>query len=483
MASQISIANIIIQETGTYNRQVSRPYEANTSGQSLDLLSRRVEDASRTDPLAKISSGLIAGISGSLITPSASWESELIIPNGWNERRLRYLAEIHVHNNFGTEIYFVQGYTDYPGISMQGSIDPNMVFFINSYLQINRAQDYSGLNSGGFRDTISRAEQVIDGRSHIAVGHNEVYGLRPEDLFTGVHSAYLTQGMTLYDNANIADTRINQANEILSSRRTNAIPSSFLCRTIDNYRQASSIADYGNGQDDIYQRAIQTAYEGSPYENPFIRALSNLQNRPCASSFTLNDLVVLDPTVNERITYQTLHETVRMHSVGDTNDNWADATLITQLATTLTHSVSALMLSSMFVSMGFHITNMTLDRQYQTRLFPNPQSITTSNSIQNHSNFITRLETEIMPDITMNGQMDVDIVVYCDLYGETEIQFSLNGAPHEVFVTPSFSDALMAPVITNNQNNYNTLLTGIEEIINQCAPKANYGLSSAIRTI
>ena len=479
MQGQISIANLILQETGTYNTQVSRPYEAVVTGDALDQLGRRIEAASATDPFAKINGSLVAGMSHNLVSPSASWEKEIIIPNGWNEHRLRFLMEVHVTNNFGVEIYYFQGYTDHTGISLQGTIDPDMPFFINSYVLVNRAHDYSGLNSGGFRDVVARAEQVIDGRAQVAApqqgyqaGTGALYALRPEDLFTGVHSNYLTEAMVTYDGATVLDTRIDHSKDIMSSRRMNGVPSSYLCRVIDNYRQASTLADYGNGQDDIYSRAIQTSYEGSPYDNIFIRRISEIQGVPCSSYFTMNDLAYIDSTVNQRTSYHTLQQTTRLHQVGDTDDNWKAATLETQLATVLTHAVSALMLSSMLIQVGFVITNMTIDGSYQTQLFPETQSISNVNNVQHHANFVQRLETEVMPDITMNGQIPVNVIVYSDLYGETEIQISLNGAPHQVYVTPSFCDALMSPVTTVNQNNYNGLISGIEEIINYCSPNS-----------
>lgn len=472
--AQVQLAGIMLQETGTYNAQYSRPYVAKTTDETLNILGNRIGDVSRANPMAKISGSLISGLCGDLVVPAAAWDHELSIVHGWNEKRLRFSLEVHVVGHFGTEIYFFQGYTSHYGISLQGTIDPNMLFFINSFMRINRAQDFSGLSSTGFRDTIVESAQVIDGRIH-AQQNTGVYGLRPEDIFTGVQSNYMTNMHNTFGDAKIIDDRINKSGDVFRSRRSNAIPSNFLSRVVESYRSAATLADYGGGTDDIYGRAIQTSYEGNTYENPFIRALSTLKGIPNITSFSMNDLMMIDPTINTRTDYQKLMDTVHLHHTGDTDNNWGNALLETQLATILTHAVSGLMLDNMLISVGFHVTNMTMNMSLDTRLFPGGQAVTTADMRQYYANFVHRLETEVMPDITKNNMIPVDITVYADLYGETEVLVSIDGKPHEKYVTPSFCDALMTPVVTTNHTDYSGLVTGIEEIVNFCGMASTAG--------
>lgn len=474
--SALKLVSLMLQDTGTYNNMVSRPYHAMADANTLDNLGRRIEDVTRVNPLTKINGGLISGLCGQLVVPSANWDSRIHIPNGWNEQRLRFVMEVHYDSHFGTEVYFFQGYTEFKGISLNGTIDPDMVFFINSYIRVNRVFDSTGSYSGGFRDTIVESAQVIDGRVHSTV-NSAVYTLRPEDLFTGIQSNYIGSMHDVYGSGNVVDDRINKATDVIKSRRANAVPSNYLSKVVETYRQASSYADFGAGSDDIYSTAIQSSYEGNPYENPFIRTISDLRGMSNITFFTMNDLARIDPTINTRTHYQRLMETVRLHRTGDTNDNWTAATLDTQLATIVTHSVSALMIENMIVSVGFHSTNLTLNGQLDTRLWPGGQAVTTADMRQYYTNFVRRFEAEVMPDITMNGTIPVDLVVHADLNGETRIDLSINGGPHEVFVTPSFCDALMAPVVTTNNNDYNGLVAGIEEIVNYCGLTSNSQMS------
>lgn len=470
-SSQIQLVSLRLQETGTYNPQYSRPYSIDTSAEmynTLNNLASRVGDITHSNPMAKVEAGLISGLCGHLVVPQAAYEKEVNIVNGWNEKRLRFVLEVHVPSAVGLSIYFFQGYTEYVGISMEGSIDPEMVFYINSYVQVNRAQDFSGLHSGGFRDVVVESAQVINGRFYSDNASSSVYGLRPSDIFTGIQSSYFSTSFEQYNNAGIKDDREDKSTEIMRSRRSNGIPSNFLSKVIESYRTASGLADYGPGQDDIYARATTSCYEANPYENPFIRAITDTRGMKGMTYFTMNDLAKIDPTINQRTQYQQMLATVRMHQVGDTDNNWGRPTLVTQFATILTHAIAGLMTDHLLVAVGFHITNMTIGGQYDIRFFPDSQAMTTADMRPYYANFARRLEMEIMPDVTLNNTIPVDIVVYADLNSETRIEFSMEGGPHEVYVTPSFCDSLMPPIITTNQDNYHGLVTGVEEIIKGC---------------
>lgn len=462
MVKSMNVVRLFLQETGRYGQQFSRPYQAVTSFETLDNLNRRIEDVTRGDPTGKINGSLIAGLSAGLVTPSANWERELTIANGFNEQRLRFMLEVHVDNGFTTEIYFFQGYTEFVGVSYTGAIDPQMVFYINSFLRINRARDFSGLSSAGFRDTVTETAQVINGRFH-SNGVTPVFGLRPEDLFVGVQSAYLSNSLQTLNEGNVFDTRVDRSTDIFRSRRSNAIPSNFLSNVVDSYRAASTLADFGQGTEDIYGRAIQTSHEASPYENPFIRAISDAKGMINVTYFTMEDLVRIDPMVTSNTHYDPVKETIRLTQPGD-GESWAAATLETQLATVLSNAVSGLMVDCMLVDITFSCTNMTIGSIPDTRIIFG-QGVTTADMRQYYINFVTRFESEVLPDLTQGNMIPIDILVSADLYGDTKIELSVEGAPHVTYITPSFCDALMAPVVTTNANEYHGLIHGIEHIV------------------
>lgn len=470
---QIILASLTLQDSGTYNQQYVRSYEVNTTGEKLDILGRKIEEVTHMNPAAKISAGVLSGISGGLIAPAANWDHAIMVPNGWAEKRFRFSLEVHVSTYFGTEIYYFQGFSEAMDITLQGTINPKLTFFINSYLKIQRSNELGHLGAGGFSDRILESAQVINGRFHVQPNSQSVYGLRPEDIFTGVQSGYMKAGYDIAGAGQVMDDRINKSNDIFRSSRANGIPSNFLSKTVSGYRDATILADYGSDTEDITSRCIGNVHEGGVYQNPLIRALSNITGIPDTTYFTLEMLSRIDPTINQRTTYHRMLDTVRLHQAGDTNNNWGDATIETQMACILANAVSGLMLETMLVAVGFTTTNMTVNGMYDTRFMPGGQAVTTADMRQYFGIFQLRLETEVLPDLTQNNMIPISLSVNADLYGETVMHISVAGAPTETFVTPSFCDALMAPIVTTNQDCFNTMLTGIETVVNHCSLGSN----------
>lgn len=463
----IHVVRLIVQETGRYDQQYSRPYQAVANSEVLDTLGRRIDEVTRTNHSMKINGSVISGLSGGLIVPSASWERELAIPYGWGEQRLRFMLEVHVETALSTELYYFQGYTEYLGVSLQGSIDPDMAFYINSYMRVTRMPDMSAPGLGRYMDIITETAQVIDGRYHSTNSNaNAVFGLRPEDVFTGVQSAYLTDVYKGLNEGSVIDTRVNRSRDIFQSRRNNAIPSNYLGRVIENYRTANALIDFGQGSDDIYSRAIQSSYEDTPYANPFIRALSENRFSEGVTHFSMNDLCRMDPNTPNVSVYNTVGQGVRLHQTGDA-ESWMGATLEVQLATIIANSVNAMMVENMLISVAFTSTNMTMDAQLDTRIISG-QGVTTVDMRQYFQNFMTRFEQEVMPDITKMNTIPVAIMVEANLNGDTKIDLSLDGGPYVPFISPSFCDSLLAPIVTTTQNDYYNLLNGFESIVNRC---------------
>lgn len=472
MATTFTILKLALFDTGTYDRQYSRPYAANLTSsnrQTLDNLNNRIEEATRANPIANISSSLISGLSGGLVIPTADWEKQLQIPNGWDTKRFRFVLQIEVtHHGFsGSELLFYQGYTDYNGVSNR-SIDPNMTFFINSFMKVNRSRDFSGMNPNGYIDTITETAQVINGRSY-SDGHSPVFGLRPEDLFIGVQSAYMQGALQDAGEVRVIETRTDRSHDVFRSKRASAIPSNFLGQAINTYRNASALADFGQGNDGVLERAAQMSHEPSPYENPFIRAISDVRGASNVTYFTMNDLAQLDPAAASKTDYIPVKEALSMSYAPDQHlsyagesADWSRPTLNTQIATIVSNAVSGLMIENMLVSLGFHCSS------YGGMPVTTPLGfigMTTADMRRYISNFIIRFESEILPDLTQNGFIPIDLTVHADLYGETRIYLSVDGSPIEMFVVPTFCDSLMTPVVTTSDSGYHGLVNGIESIV------------------
>jgi hypothetical protein len=73
-----------------------------------------------------------------------------------------------------------------------------------------------------------------------------------------------------------------------------------------------------------------------------------------------------------------------------------------------------------------------------------------------------------MQGLCYNNQIPFSMKVNCDLYGETVLDLSFDSRPFRQYVTPSFADALLTPLVTANPNHlagvaddFNTLISSV----------------------
>lgn len=464
--TEVSIVELRLQETGTFNNQYHRPFEAIIRHESLENLSRRIESTISAAGPSRIDNSLISGMSDGLITVSATPDQETAIANGWHERRFRFTMTVAIKSGFGERLCYFQGYSEFFDVSHGNNIDPNMVFYINSYTVVSRMADPTN-PMNGYIDRVIESRQVLNG-TYGANNSPQLYGIRPEDLFIGVQSSYFSQG-NLDSSIPIRDTRIGLSGQTFASNRVNAIPSNLLTTVVNTWREVETTADFGQGGESIHDRAIQKLHDRSPLENPFIAQLSQLQYAGLTPTthFTLADLAKIDPTVSQRIYYQPLEDFGQVHSVGMTSQ-WNGADKLTQIAYLAATSTIALMQATGMITAHFFATNMTMDGTPVVNMTAPGVTFSTTNPTGAYNLFTMRFTSEVMPDITCNNLIPVSVSISADIYNETMITISMDGQPAVDYVFPSFADSLLQPMMTVSSHNYNDMITGVESILNYC---------------
>jgi hypothetical protein len=460
MRAQIQVVQLMIQETGTYNPQVWRPYRTQISGTTMENIVNRMQQAN-----GKVSSSLFQGISGEILQPNATPMGAVPIANGWSERRLRFVMEVHMTLPTGTQsVYYFQGYTSHMGIGVHGSIDPRMQFVLNSYIKVNRShvQTAYGLQ---VRDVIVESAQLVNGQLVNQI-HGDVYGLRPADIFTGIEANYLQSVYNGYSGEVLNDTRIKMDGSPMRTNRSNCLSSQFVAKVVDGYQTATQLADFGSGEKDIMNRGRDLAYESTPFENPFIRLLSNIQGIHCTSCFTYEDLRSVDANIEHVTTYINLGQTyvTQLHHAGQT-EYWDAANRETLAATVLSNSIPAIMTELMITKIHFRSTNHDQTGAMVTAII-NAASFTQADMSMYYEMFKKRIETEILFDLTYQNSDLYFLDMSVDLMGESNITISFNNASAVTYTTPSFCDSLLTPVITTNRDNFFTVVNDFEQMMN-----------------
>lgn len=466
------IARLVIQETGTYNQQFRRPYEITLNGENKNIILETIDRTKAITPTT------MAGVANLMITSRASPESNILIPNGWSTRRLRFFMEIVTEDRTGTmnTNEYVVGYTDHPGLSMGNHVDPNMVFYING-VNITRTQHrHTPLGNQTHHNLVDASHVLVNNQYEGIYSNKQVFSLRPEDVYDQMDNQTLAQGL---DDGFAVDGRTKLTSSATKSNRGNAIAPTYIAGLLNSYLQVSR--DQGQADQQSIVRDARTAVESAPVSNdPFMSFIRSKYAMTGGDHFTYADLISLDPGVVNVTVVAPMNDMARgmLHQVGQTAD-WGGATLITQAAASIAQSLPGYMLQFGINKVRLHSTNMDIGCTVTTI----PSDVRSFNSGEDLSRklqaLIFRLENELIRGITFNNSMGYMLEVTCDLLGETWINLSLNGEPPTCYVTPSFCDALMAPVVTNNYMVLDGLATGfdslMQDVISQDSSITSYG--------
>ena len=334
-------------------------------------------------------------------------------------------------------------------------------------------------------DIVTESAHVINGAIHYQNLNQNGYMMRPNDIFAGISSAYLegTYNSTGMGGAGFTDTRIKLKPESVRSSRQNNLPANYVAKIVDNYRTSKQLAEFGQGDYDIFTRCNELTYEEPVTENPFIRAISNVKGIPNATSFTFTDLERLDPAIHSVSNYITLGATqaAQLHQVGQTS-YWNGADHETLTATVLSNAVPAIMMDMLISKVQFRSTNHDTAGIVNTVLI-DAKSMTNSDITQNLEIFKRRFEKEIMFDITYGNQELYMLEMTVDLFGDSVITLALGNNPPVTYSTPSFCDSLLTPVITTNKDNFFGVVHDFETIMNNLGSTTSYSNNMAINNL
>ena len=442
----MNVVKLIVQETGTYNGQYRRPYTTVLNAQTADAIFDAVNGKQ------SISAAMMAGTAMNFITPVATPEAQVIIPNGWNTPRLRFLLEVCQVDNMGMSITeHITGYTEYSDQSYGDRLDPKMRFFINNISQTRQVKQVTPLGTQSYHSLIDSSQVVVNNQYNGMMGANKVYGLRPENVLNQIDEVDLRSGLEP------GDTMFNTTTAIISqpvkSSRKNNIAPVYVASMLDGYAQTARADGDNKTHSDLVSSTIPLVESQSYTTDPFLMFMQRINaskgfGATLGNSFTLEDLVKLD-TNTPNVTKLAKFAQGGVHQTGQTND-WGGSDGITTFAATLAQALPSYLSQFCFNRINFTATNYTQTGEIAT-VVTNVKGFNNSQDLSSViTSFIFRLNTELLRGLSYNNQMPFQIEVNCDLIGETWIELSLNGEPMVTYVYPSFCDALATPVVTTN---------------------------------
>ena len=466
--SGIRVTKCFIHETGTYNPQYRRPYQTCLTGPALSAIQERLHGMTRFDPAA------MGGIANQFIQPSAAPEKMIDIPQGWSDQRLRFMLEVEHIEPIGTKTKeLILGYTSHHGVSQMGSIDPEMEFYVNSVIQVRDKLVPTAYGNQQQASVINSSHVLID--NNFSGIYNNIGGdqwIRPEDVYVVMNRSHLDgygHGDTLFD-ARYAARRM-----AVKSRRSNCLATNYMATVLEGYSHAikdnSAFSDFAPSQEEIFTKARGYTQEAIAARDFFLSAIASMRDMPVGNSFRWDELLSLDPDAEQKthVVLMAPAQRMTMHQAGQTAD-WGAVDRSTVVATILTHAVPGLLMDLGLTQVAFMATNRVIDRVIgcQTHVaMQHVQGFSQNIDLTPFAQaFELRLRNEILRDISFDNQTDFHIEMVVDLVGETRINISVDGQPPVDYNAPSFCDALLAPIVTCNNDLTTTMASDFDSLAN-----------------
>jgi hypothetical protein len=461
----MGVRHMTMIETGRYQPMFYRPYEVNADGAVYKNMIDRLAGC----PDAA-SAGALSGIASQMLMPSAMPQGQLLIPNDWNERRIRFMLAIEFEYITGTRgTYWIQGYTTYTGVSASGFVDPKMVLFANSCTTTTQTPVPTPFGIQ-MNEVIRDSVQILTGpNTDIFNSSNNLYAMRPEDIYMNMQVSQMMAGSDL-NRLDIKDTRAITNFTPFTSKREHNVPTDYLGRMIGSYFKSREAVEFGAEGRDLLTSAIGLNREKSLRENMFFQYISGRHPGMSFHQFTMEDLQSIDPGIAQKVMFFKLSEVMRVNNTmpipdGGNSEHWQGCDLTTQMASMLAEAVPSMMLQSLLSVVSFRSTNHDIGGQH-SMVFMNLKSISNVEAQTLAKMFQKLFEQHVLPDLTMNGMMPYMLDMTCDISGDTWITLQLDANPALTFSVPSFCDSLFAPVLTNNLNHFHDTTVKLDHMLN-----------------
>ena len=449
----LRVNRLTIQETGTYNQQYLRPWQTCVDYQVQNAVSQLVGgmQSNHLRPEA------VSPLANAFLQKQASPQGTINVPNGWNERRIRFMLEVQYEFQVGgtNKTYFL-GYTDHPGVSMQGSVDPRMVFYVNSYVCTRVLESLTPMGMMTMESAYD-SKQILHGATDRSISNpSSTFGMRPQDLYRYFNNdlELLNIGAGM-EGAKMFDTRVNiSPNGSLADRRNN-IPSHYSCNVFNNLLSVSDRLNMGENQPAMINNVIRgmECNTDSLTQQPLFAALTNCRdNFRVGASFTFTELERVDPNLHNVTNYIVMdsHGRAGIHHAGQTS-GWQGTDIVTRAAATLAHSVPALMMENMITRIVMKSSNYEIGGRMTTQII-HGNGFSNCDMRANYDSFRNNFEALVLSQLTYNNSLTYALEMNVDLLGESWIKITIDNSPVVDYVTPSFADSLFSPLVSDNAN-------------------------------
>lgn len=447
----------------------NRPYIVNSDIDAINT----VVDRKMSKGSAVVDGSILGDLTTRFITPSAQAEVGMIDQNWVTEPKFVFVLKVLATNAIGIEtVSYIQGYTNYNGISNTGNADPHLVHHINTIIETNILIMDTPMGT-------IRKEKLA--AIYNVFGHNgqEYFTQRPTDIMANMDMVSLTDTFidsNVHVQAQTAGNMINPFNDnVVSSAVGNQIPTEYLSTIMNASMHNMTSKDillnsYEQTDDSVKGQRI---IEPSVSDNRFVKYLSALSGRMLISEqFEFQQLMSIDNTIHDRFTLIQLNKSYQDPNMLNTpivGEYWHGNDPVTVKAYSLIESSVALATKSGFNKLYFTATNMANPTGGIDIVITNFQSFT---SLEDRDiaylleYFKNKLQLDILVPETNGGTLPIYMEMYVDLIGTSKVNLEFAGFPATWYTIPTSASSLYSPILTFDKAALDTVAIGFHEVTN-----------------
>jgi hypothetical protein len=484
------IEDLIYIPTGDYNPMFNRPYQVNPSADTIEILKGKLEE----NHTSNITTDILSGYASNFIAPSAvGYQTN--IDQGWvTTKRFIFLLKASFVGPTGnvTKLY-IQGYTNYDGISQFGTVDPNLLHHINNVIETTV---FSFNTPMGIivEEKLNKIYNVVTN----TVEYCDIFLQRPRDIFSNVmFNDFVNTAFTDYT-SNPQFNSVNSQNKncqlsghdkrSIGTSIENNVPTMYLARILN--AGLNSKADNDFALDSMYQLPTNTAFESLPepslQDNLFIHKLSLLEgNKLATSTFRFSTLHMVNPDIVDRFKLLNITKDfvdpniMRTPNVGEF---WDGQDLITPKAYSIIESSVSLAVRYGFSKLYFTASNM-LDMTGQPHMVISYFNSFLNLKEEDFNRLLSIFQTKYLNEVVMDEcrftNMPIHIEMYVDILGTSKINLSYGGSHPTWYTIPTFANSNFIPVVTINKTAFDETANAINNSIELLGATSNRNFTYA----
>ena len=451
--TDVRVTKFVLVESKRYKEMYVRPYEMHVDNEALSKVERMVSNSfkreiGRSDIRSSSSiSGYVNNELSNILTPSATVIDKANIENGWGEKRLKFvlIVEIKRQGDHNSVINYIQGYSEYLGVSKSDNLDPDMMLYANSVIKL--VKTYNPHTRDFDIRPVDSFNVVFDETNKVGDAFNSLKLARPSDVAINV-SDLKDMGDDVVSMSTVGSVNSPE----LADKRA-LLPTDHLTRTLKTTMDSAIQNNFIGTSNDTIETIVGNLSDPVLENIDFFKKILNIRNQD--AGFTVNDLLFVDPNVGD----------VTMVSVGNLLSNTTNipSELLTEdtaetHGTNLEVRLSLLVHEAVATLLNESILNDIVIEVDNYSGVPQGAVLNGGSYLENinvplHANaFLNNFINRAWNSISNNNNTSVKVLVSGMLESDTTVIITTDGRHPITYRYPTFADSKFLPILMDNNS-------------------------------